>query len=73
MYTFNDADASNVQKTPAGTLLTRTSDVLVGNDTLSIHFCVTMSWLPLSPALLEIDDADTRREHKLTAGVSLIR
>jgi|GEM_PF-3249913 len=25
------------------------------------------------PALLKIDDIDTRREHKLTAGVSLIR
>ena len=27
----------------------------------------------LSVSLLQIDDADTRREHKLTAGVSLIR
>ena len=36
MYTFNDADASNVQKTPAGTLLTRTTTIRGGDDTLRI-------------------------------------
>ena len=31
------------------------------------------SEIPFAVSLLKIDGADTRREHKLTAGVSLIR
>jgi len=45
----------------ANLLLRGTTAVLGGSE------------IPFAVSLLKIDGADTRREHKLTAGVSLIR
>ena len=57
----------------ANWLLFRTSGIRAASATLRINLCAARSSCTLSVSLLKIYGIDTRREHKLTAGVSLIR
>ena len=75
---IDGTDARSAQKTPAGTPQNvrpvhsvATSLALCLNSLLIYFPAIRGGSAP--PARLEIDGTDTRHEHKLTAGVSLIR